>query len=199
MSTTHEHAPAVAHPMPASDDLGSERQGSLIKRLAKELGFASTDDALGALGMRRPLSVSQAREAITEFLARQKARAGTELPQSGGARKYLTARHLREIDEGARRAPAELDADAEWVIDRLAKLRKVYAAVGADGAPTCCVAAVNAGGPIEVRMLVDYFGSIEQVAAAFDVSVGSAKQWGTHLPRARAYEAQVKTNGYVVA
>lgn len=121
-------------------------------------------------------------------------------PKPNGIAKLLSpsrmaaARQLRAIHEGAEPRPANLDDDAAWLLqrldlaDRLEKEKERGRRAG-----------VNGRGPIEMEGLLTHFGSWDRLAEAFGVTVPTAKAWGKHLPAARAYEAEVKTGGWVKA
>lgn len=106
----------------------------------------------------------------------------------------LTATDLRAIAEGSAAAPEAMTADEQWVLYRLARLaaveRSLEAPVAWNGA--------NGEGPILVEHLVAYFGSVEAVATAFKVSVGTVRNgWSGFVPANRAHEAAWLTRGYV--
>jgi hypothetical protein len=59
--------------------------------------------------------------------------------------------------------------------------------------------AINGDQPIAMEHLLAYFKTWDSLAEAFRVTVPTAKAWGTHLPAGRAFEAEVRTKGYVRA
>lgn len=170
------------------------KQRDYVTLLARDLG-KTVDEALASIGLQPPLTLEQASGAIDQLKSLLDRKPDASATPPTGRQAYLTARNLKAIDEGTRPMPGQLDADAAWVLQRLAKLREIELLVDS---PTRWSGA-NAGGPILVQHLVDYFGSPEQVAVAFGVSLGTVKGWGTQLPANRGYEAQVKTRGYVCA
>lgn len=169
----------------------SDKQLGYLRRLARDLGFASPAAALASMGAEMPVTVDQASAAID--LLKAKSEPAAEEPQPAKRSRFITARTLRRIDQGAAELPDTIDEDAAWVLKRLAKLRELETVMGAP--PRW--GGVNAGGPILIEHLVAYFSSIERVASEFGVSVATAKGWGSQLPANRAYEAQVRTHGHV--
>lgn len=169
----------------------SDKQLGYMRRLARDLGFDDASTALASMGAPMPLTVDQASAAINLLKAKTE-----QLPEESNPAKksrYLTARMLRKIDEGAAEGSDPLDEDAAWVLKRLAKLRQLETVMGSPPVWN----GVNAGGPILIEHLVAYFHSIERVASEFGVSVATVKGWGTQLPANRTYEAQVRTQGHV--
>lgn len=109
-------------------------------------------------------------------------------------RRIASARQLRAIHAGTAPRPDALDADAAWVLERLAladRLEQEQQRARGEG--------INGRGPIEMDSLVRHFGDWDRLAETFGVTVPTAKAWGKHLPAARAYEAEVKTGGWVKA
>ncbi len=173
----------------ANQDLGTAAQAAFIEQLAGALGFADVAAALTSLGMAAPLTVKEASQAIDRLKAKLPAQ------EEHGRRKFLTARHLLLIDRGEMSAPDDLDTDAATVLQRLAKLREVERVLQMPAQ----WGGANRGGPILVEHLVQHFGSLESVAAAFGVSLSTVKGWGAVLPEQKSYEAEVKTRGWVCA
>lgn len=181
--------------------LGTTGQANYIQGLAKQLGYASPAEAVRDVGGVMPLTAQSASKVIESLKVKVKveergdgsARSGKE--REVPRRRYLTARNLLQIDVGSASVPDDLDEDAAEVLQRLAKLREIERVIGAP-APW---GGVNAGGPILVEHLVRYFGSIEAVALQFGVGADTVRNWGTNIPQARAFEAQVRTNGHVCA
>lgn len=179
--------------------LGTTGQANYIHGLAKQLGYPSPVEAVRDVGGVLPLTAQSASKVIESLKLKVaersdgSARSGKE--GEAPRRRYLTARNLLQIDAGSVSVPDDLDEDAAEVLQRLAKLREVERVIGAP-APW---GGVNAGGPILVEHLVRYFGSIEAVALQFGVGADTVRNWGTNIPQARAFEAQVRTNGHVCA
>ncbi len=183
--------------------VGTDSQHSFAERLARKAGYESLVDACAdALGRdpdelaREPLAVADASRVIAHLQV--KTSDGTTPPSSADGSKrpqFLTARHLRRIATGQQRAPEQLDEDAAWVLDHIGKsiaTRALYTdEVAGKG--------VNGEQPIAVEHLLAYFKTWDALADAFRVTVPTAKAWGTHLPAARACEAEVRTKGYVRA
>lgn len=121
-------------------------------------------------------------------------------PKLNGIAKLLSparmaaARQLRAIHEGAEPRPANLDDDAAWLLHRLELAERLEKEKERGRG-----AGVNGRGPIEMEGLLTHFGNWDRLAEAFGVTVPTAKAWGKHLPAARAYEAEVKTGGWVKA
>lgn len=179
--------------------LGTTGQANYIHVLAKQLGYTSPAEAARDVGGVLPLTAQSASKVI-EALKLKVAARGDGSARSGKEgeaprRRYLTARNLLQIDAGSVTVPDDLDEDAAEVLQRLAKLREVERVIGAPAQ----WGGVNAGGPILVEHLVRYFGSIEAVAVQFGVGADTVRNWGTNIPQARAFEAQVRTNGHVCA
>jgi len=101
----------------------------------------------------------------------------------------------RQEQYGDMQSLGDLDEDAAWCLQRLAKLRELERVLGTPAQ----WGGVNQRGPILMAHLTEYFGSLEAVASAFGVSVPTARAWGAELPAARAWEAQVKTRNHVCA
>lgn len=181
------------------DGLGTQGQANYIQLLSKQLGFDSPADAVKHAGCNLPLTsqtASKVIESLKQKLAERndgKVRAPKDAEPA--KRRYLTARNLLQIATGAAPMPEEIDEDAAEVLQRLAKLGEVERVLGAPAQ----WAGVNAGGPIQVEQLVRYFGSIEAVALQFGVGADTVRGWGKNVPPARAFEAQVRTNGHVCA
>lgn len=179
--------------------LGTTSQANYINGLAKQLGYPSPEEAVRAVGGVVPLTAQSASKVIASLKLKVaergdgNARSGKE--GEAPRRRYLTARNLLQIDAGSVSVPDDLDEDAAEVLQRLAKLREVERVIGAPAQ----WGGVNAGGPILVEHLVRYFGSIEAVALQFGVGADTVRNWGTNIPQARAFEAQVRTNGHVCA
>jgi hypothetical protein len=47
--------------------------------------------------------------------------------------------------------------------------------------------------------LIDHFGSVKRVAHALDVTTGAVYLWDKKIPAGRAYQVEVKTNGFIKA
>ncbi|OGU24395.1 MAG: hypothetical protein A2580_08635 [Hydrogenophilales bacterium RIFOXYD1_FULL_62_11] len=175
---------------------GTQPQAGYLKRLAKEKGFADVDAALASLQLSPPLSIEQASAVIDKLTKLPGAtESGAKEVERKPRQRFLTARHLLQIHKGERSVPEDIDPDAVEVIQRLAALRDVQTVLGGLTAQK----GVNAGGPILVQQLIEYFGSAEAVASTFQVSLETVKGWGAELPQKREFEAQVRTRGYVCA
>lgn len=122
-------------------------------------------------------------------------RTGREgLTASGPSPATLNATELRLIAKGEMAERPGMSEDENWILYRLAKLTDLEQAIGE---PVEWVGA-NVGEAIRVDHLVEYFGSIEAVATAFKVSVGTVRSgWGGVLPANRVHEAAWMTRGYV--
>lgn len=115
-------------------------------------------------------------------------------PTARNEPRFLTARHLRNIALGKRAPPSSLDEDAEWVLRHL----KFSLAVEAMYVPTP-IEPINGNAAITIDHLVSVFGSLEQIAEAFSVSLGTVKGWGTLLPQRYASTAEIQSGGRVRA
>jgi hypothetical protein len=181
----------------------SDAQQTLLQKLIVKAGFGSWQDAwAGALpdypAPAADPDMPQASMLISALEAKVKPPAGdasAAAPRSGA--RYLTARHLRQIDTGTAEPPAELDDDARWVLSRLARWRAVESIADSRSAHAPAPAAVNGEQPIQMDQLLAYFKSWDALAEAFGVSVPTAKAWGTYLPVPRGFEAEIKTRGHV--
>jgi hypothetical protein len=183
--------------------VGTESQHGFAESLAKKAGYASVVDACAdALGRdpdelaKEPLSVADASRVIGHLKVKSEA-PGVQAPATDAAKRshYLTARHLRRIATGQQRAPDEIDEDAAWVLDLLGKGLAVRALFTDEHVGR----AINGDQPIAMEHLLAYFKTWDSLAEAFRVTVPTAKAWGTHLPAGRAFEAEVRTKGYVRA
>lgn len=178
-----------------------------IDLLCRKLGV-TRDAAAQAAGVALPLAIDTA-SAVIGFLKNEldvaETKAGKE-PTSrrdkaspagrreGQGDAKLSAKELRAIAGGKMPAPDALSEDENWVLFRLAKLTDLEHAIG----EPVRWPGVNGGGPIRVEQLVQYFGSIEAVATAFGVSVGTVRNgWSGVVPANRAHEAAWLTRGYV--
>ena len=175
----------------------SEAQLSYIAVLAGKLGL-SVESAASRHSAEMPLTVAAAGKLIRQLKTEveNSTQAGTQQGAPSGSSQPgpMTPSTLRKIANGEILPPANLDADASWILYRLAKLVDVEQSLG----DPVRWPGVNQGGPITVDHLIQYFGTIEAVAVAFDVSVGTAKSgWGGLLPRNRASDAEVLTRGFV--
>lgn len=190
---------------------GTAKQHEYLDRLAKELGYTDIRKALAELTDIKMAAEGIGVEAASEAIEQLKAMLGSkkvEAPQEGG-RKYLTARHLRQIATGQRKIPDELDDDAAWVLARIDLVERFSWLLSNPSHSTSGLLAppglgrpgadVNEGGPIPMKQLLDYFKGWDAVAETFKVTVATAKAWGAHLPASRAFEAEIKTHGYFTA
>lgn len=171
--------------MMPSPQFGTPKQAGYLKALFERAGYPTIEAGLVGIGRagdaQDGLDVTRASALITELESQQ--RPALDAPPSGLAE---VARYLRAA-AGARASLPESvlsDRDARWVLDRLSHEERHE------------TQNVNRGGPIQMQALSEYFGSWEALAAAFGVTVHTAKAWGSNLPQARAYEAQVKTRGH---
>lgn len=109
--------------------------------------------------------------------------------------KFLTPKAIRRIAESGIETHEEFDEHAQWVLDHVRLAIDLKRLAGSrsrtDG--------VNRGGDIKMSDLLKHFRTWDELAKAFDVTVPTAKAWGEILPAARAYEAEVKTGGFVTA
>lgn len=178
------------------------KQEQYLQRLVGDLGFDSVAAACRAIELDNPTTLEQTSRVISVLEARLAKHKGDLEPPAPNATeprksRFLTARALRRIDAGEASAPETLDDDAAWVLQRLARVRQAEA-IFQTAEPTAG-RNINQNGPILIETLVAHFGSIEAVASVFEVSVPTAKAWGTELPSARRWEAQVKTGNKVCA
>ena len=187
---------------------GTDAQGKYLLDLASRLGYPDVAHALADMtqfGAAKSLTNSEASDAITQLKAclpaDEATPTGSPAAALGAARpRFLTARHLRQINEGKRPAPADLDEDASWVLDRLQRLVQISQLAGSPTQQTQAHGVgVNEGRPIEMADLLRYYKTWDALAEAFKVAVTTAKAWGTLLPPGRAFEAEVRTGGFVRA
>lgn len=172
---------------------GTHKQSKWIKEIASKLGYESVEDACKAHDLRVPVTVEGTSHAISILQEHLNGARSADASESKRP-KFLTALQLKRIDCGEMAAPDTLDQAAAWVLQRLAQLRSVERAL--NGAAWN---GVNNRGPILISHLIEFFGSIEATAAAFEVSVQTVRSWGRELPAARRFEAQVKTGNHVCA
>ncbi|MCD9046742.1 Cro/CI family transcriptional regulator [Luteimonas sp. MHLX1A] len=171
-----------------------------IESLTRRAG-ASLSEVKAQLQLDEPITVEGASK-IIDALKDRLGIVGSETrpPKRGQGRAEdsgrLGATELRAIAEGRRPAPTDLAVDESWILFRLAKLIDLELAIGEPAR----WAGANQGEQIRVEHLEAYFGSVEAVATAFGVSVGTVRSgWGGVLPPNRVFEAVVKTRGYVQA
>lgn len=169
------------------------RQEHYLRSLAVEAGYADAQTACLALGVKVPTTKEEATAAISAL--EERVHPGEKGREDAKKARYLTPRLLRRIDTGELLPPSDLDEDAAWCLQRLAKLRELERVIGTPAQ----WGGVNQRGPILMAHLTEYFGSLEAVASAFGVSVPTARAWGAELPAVRAWEAQVKTRNHVCA
>lgn len=183
--------------------VGTESQHSFAERLARKAGYESLIDACAdALGRdpdeltKEPLPVADASRVIAHLQVKT-SDCGTAPSASEAPKRslFLTARHLRRIATGQQRVPDQIDEDAAWVLDLLGK----GLAIRALFTDEVTGKGINGDQPIAMEHLLTFFKTWDAVADAFRVTVPTAKAWGTHLPASRAYEAEVRTKGYVRA
>jgi hypothetical protein len=163
--------------------LGTPRQHAYAAKLLAEDGRYETvlDAAADILErdpevlMRTPPTVEQATRVLAAL--KQPAPKDTDKP------RFLTARALRQIAQGSRPEPEQLDADARWVLEHL-KRSLLSAPV-----------AVNGDGPIAIDHLLQVFGQIDQIAAVFGVTPNTVRGWGQLLPVRYAAEAELRSAG----
>ena len=173
----------------------TDAQLQYIQSLCAKAELSSTDAAKRA-GVAEPLSIDGASKVIDmlkQLLDPQPT--GREGQGGDGVVSHTrSANALRNIHQGVLPTPDDLHEAEAWVLHRLAKLVHIEQAMGQpvrwDGA--------NAGGPILVEHLLAFFGTVEAVATAFRVSVGTVRSgWAGVLPANRSHEAAWLTRGYV--
>lgn len=192
MTETAAHAPFAA---------GTPRQTAYLNRLLAGTGFETLVDLcahhlkinpadLEATGSINAAQASKIIDALAPEAGRPKP---APAPASAGQGAIA---NLRRLADPALELPTGLDSDARWIVSRLRKLAVIERLLSTDRRPS---KGINDGGPILVSQLISFFGSDDSVATAFGVSVQTVKAWGVHLPANRAYEAEVITDGFVVA
>ncbi len=156
----------------------------------------SVADAAKRAGVAEPLTIDSASKIIDALkqLLDAKSEGGEGQGEEDVAGGTRGASALRNIHEGVLPTPGDLNEAEAWVLHRLAKLTHIEQVIGQpvrwDGA--------NAGGPILVEHLLACFGTVEAVATAFRVSVGTVRSgWGGVVPANRSHEAAWLTRGYV--
>lgn len=161
---------------------GTPKQAKYLAQLCRRAGHASIEAGLIALGRPEAAEAGlDVTEASAVIGALEDALKPSLAPPAGLAE---ACRYLRAQGESKAPLAAELDDDVRWVMERLR------------GSAGRRPQNSNRGKPIAMEALVQHFGGWEGVALAFGVTVSTAKAWGTHLPQARSYEAQVKSDGY---
>lgn len=118
---------------------------------------------------------------------------GTAESVAGGARRgplYLTARHLRQIATGQRQAPAALDEDAAWVLERVSKALRVEALYA-----TPATVPINGSEPITMDHVRAVFGEVSVIASMLGVSVPTVKAWGGVLPEVYGWKLEGLSEG----
>lgn len=182
--------------------IGNPKQQAYAQRLAREAGYDTLVDACAdALGIdpdqviKQPVSVADASRVIAHLQV--KAESATPPTKDPARRRqaFLTPRSLRRIATGQQRAPADIDEDAAWVLEWLGKALAVSSLFSDE--PT--TKAINGDQPIAMEHLLAFYKSWDDLAKAFSVTVSTAKGWGVLLPASRAFEAEVRTRGYVRA
>lgn len=174
----------------------------LLRKLPKGKGAPTVPPDLDIDGASALIDTLKARVAKTEqattattapaATATAPAPAVPAAPPATGA--ALTAAQLQDISVGAMPAPESMSDAEHWILYRLAKLTDLELALG----EPVSWAGANGGGPILVEHLVAYFGSVEAVATAFKVAVGTVRSgWSGIVPANRAHEAAWLTRGYV--
>lgn len=170
----------------------SEAQLSYIAVLVGKLGM-TLESAMARHHVEAPLTVAGAGKLIRQLKSEVELTTESS-PKVGGPPATLTPALLRKIANGEQPAPVDLDQDASWILYRLAKLVDIEHAIG----DPVRWPGVNRGGSITVEHLIQYFGTIDAVASAFGVSIGTVKSgWSGVLPRNREFEAVAKTRGFV--
>lgn len=173
-----------------TSQIGTQGQHGYIESLVKRSGLCSIDEAIGIAFAERPAKLGKA-EASTIIAALER-RVG---PAKGEPRPPVasgSATQLRRLASSSTPLTKIESPDARWIVDRLRKFDAIEQVLNAGKNQ-------NANGPISMDLLVAYFNGWDKLAEAFDVAVPTAKAWGTHLPASRAFEAQIKTGGFVHA
>lgn len=186
------------------------KQLEFIELLCRKLRL-SQDEAIAAAGVQPPLDIAAASQLIDhlkdkldsqeegeggapEVRRNKTPPASARSGASGTSAAPLNATELRLISRGEMPERSSMTDDENWILYRLAKLTDLEQAIGE---PVAWLGA-NQGAPIRLEHLVEYFGSIEAVATAFKVSVGTVRNgWGGVLPANRVHEAAWLTRGYV--
>lgn len=173
-----------------TSQIGTQGQHSYIESLVKRSGLGSIDEAIGIAFADRPTTLGKA-EASTLIAALER-RVGTAHGEPRPTVASGSAAQLRKLASSSTPLAKIASLDARWVVDRLRKFDAIEQVLNAGKNQ-------NANGPISMDLLVAYFNGWDKLAEAFDVTVPTAKAWGTHLPASRAFEAQIKTGGLVYA
>lgn len=177
---------------------GNEKQHGYASRLARDAGYDSLEAACSEmLGVSEETLLTDGVDVtgasrVISGLQQQLGIERDEKPSKPKTR-HLDARAMRWIAEGKTSAPQNLSDDEEWVLDALGRYQAIATLFSHEAQ------GVNGDGPITTEQLLRYFGNWEKLAEAFEVTVSTAKSWGTHLPPVRKYEAQILTGGYVKA
>jgi len=193
-----------------SQTMPTTKQLEFIGLLCRKLR-TTQDEAIAAAGVKSPLDIAAASQLIDHLKdeldaqeagegdGAQSQRTASSTVQGAGASKAekgrpLNATELRLISRGEMPERTVMSEDENWILYRLAKLTDLEQAIG----EPVQWAGANYGEPIRVDHLVEYFGTVEAVATAFKVSVGTVRNgWGGVLPANRVHEAAWLTRGYV--
>jgi hypothetical protein len=161
---------------------GTPKQAKYLAQLCRRAGHASIEAGLIALGRAAAVEAGlDVTEASSMIGALEEALKPALAPPAGLAD---ACQYLQSLAESKTALAHELPDEVRWVIERLRS--------GVSRRPHN----VNRGKPIAMEALVQHFGGWEGVASTFGVTVSTAKAWGAHLPHARSFEAQVKSDGF---
>lgn len=165
-------------------------QHGYIEDLVKRAGLESTADAIALVFPETPAVLG--RTEASRLIAALEKRVGSPTRDTSSPSTHTSAKQIRKLAMGTTPLDKIQSPDARWIVDRLRKFAAIENVLAAGKNQ-------NVGGPIAMDLLVSYFQGWDRLAEAFDVTVPTAKAWGSHLPASRAYEAQIKTGGFVHA
>lgn len=173
--------------------LATQDQIAYLKRLCLHTG--RTDLQACAIVGKTDFEALTKAEASKVIGVIKTAMGGDKGPEKESPSKFPTPLALRRLVESGAEIPKDFDDHARWVVDHLKLALEMKRLVGRRTVSE----GVNRGGDIKMSELLKHFKTWDALAKAFDVTVPTAKAWGEILPASRAYEAEVKTGGFVTA
>lgn len=173
--------------------LATPEQIAYLKRLCVQTG--KTDLQLCATVGKTDFEALTKGEASKIIGTIKLAMGGEKRPDTEPTSRFPTPLAIRRLIEADAEIPAEYDEHARWIVDHVRLSVDLIRLAGRRARSE----GINRGGDIKMADLLKHFKTWDELAKAFDVTVPTAKAWGEILPASRAYEAEVKTAGFVTA
>ncbi|MBT9136918.1 MAG: hypothetical protein DDT34_02004 [Firmicutes bacterium] len=179
--------------MTPASALATPDQIAYLKRLCVQTG--KTDLQLCAMVGKTDFEALSKGEASKIIGTIKLAIGGDKRADGESPSRFPTPLAIRQLVESGGEIPKDYDEHARWVVTHTRLAVELKRLAGRRSRSE----GVNRGGDIKISDLLKHFRTWDELAKAFDVTVPTAKAWGEILPAARAYEAEVKTDGFVTA